>query len=288
MYIGKFPMPYCEVGGDVALYYEDFGDGPPIVFTNAGNLTHKIWMGQVASLAAEFRTITYDIRGTGLSARPRVGYSAEVAAADLCTLVECLELPPATMVAHGIGTHIALLAADMRPDLVNALALVSGGPWFHGARNGVTAGVADDFIAFLTERAAQGVPYAQICAEMIDAWLFRTPPSAGVVHALLEQALAWPQFVLKALSQSMRDIDHRRRLPGLACPVLVVHGRHDRKQLYAGAAQVAQLAPAGRLVTLEHSAHMGQLEELNTFNRMLADFVRAVGSTGTRRQSATG
>jgi non-heme chloroperoxidase len=281
-------MPHCNVARDVELYYEDFGDGPPIVFTNAGNLTHQIWMGQVAGLAAEFRTITYDIRGTGLSAKPRSGYSAEVAAADLCALVAGLELAPATLVAHGIGTHIALLAADMRPELVNALVLVSGGPWFHGERDGVAAGVADDFLAFLTERSARGVPYAQICEQMIDSWLFSKPPSAGVVHSLLEQALAWPQFVLNALSRSMLDLDHRQRLSGLACPVLIVHGRHDRKQLYAGAALIAQLARNGHLVTLEHSAHMGQLEELDTFNRTLADFVRAVAPKSTRRQPTPG
>jgi non-heme chloroperoxidase len=277
-------MPHCEVADGVELYYEDFGDGPPIIFTNAGNLTHKIWMGQVAGLAPNFRTVTYDVRGTGLSTKPRVEYSAEAAAADLCALTERLAFGPATMVAHGIGTHITLLAAGMRPDLVSGLVLLSGGPWFHGEHDGVTAGVADEFLSFLKERSERGVPYPQVCEEMIGTWLFARPPSAGVVHALLEQALAWPQVVLRAFSQNMRDIDHRGRLPLLACPILIVHGRHDRKQLYAGAAHTAKLAPSAQLATLEHSAHMGQLEELVTFNRLLAEFVRAVASKETGRQ----
>jgi non-heme chloroperoxidase len=259
------PMPQCEVADGVELYYEDFGDGPPIVFTNAGNLTHKIWVGQVAGLAPDFRTVTYDIRGTGLSTKPRAGYSADAAAADLCALTERLALGPATMVAHGIGTHITLLAAEMRPDLASGLVLLSGGPWFHGERDGVVAGVADDFLTFLKERSERGVPYSRMCEEMIGSWLFKSPPSAGVVHALLEQALAWPQVVLSGFSQSMRDIDHRHRLPLLACPILIVHGRHDRKQLYAGAAHMAKLARSAQMVTLVDSAHMGQLEELVAF-----------------------
>ena len=44
-------MPYCEVAPDLRLYYEDFGAGPPVVFTAAGSLTHKMWEGQVAALA---------------------------------------------------------------------------------------------------------------------------------------------------------------------------------------------------------------------------------------------
>jgi pimeloyl-ACP methyl ester carboxylesterase len=80
-------MPCCDLTDGAALYYEDFGAGAPVVFTNAGNTTHKMWMGQVAALAPTFRTITYDIRGTGASAKPRSGYDAETAATDLCALI---------------------------------------------------------------------------------------------------------------------------------------------------------------------------------------------------------
>jgi non-heme chloroperoxidase len=271
-------MPYCEVADQVELYYEDFGSGSPVVFTNAGNLTHKMWMGQVAALAPEFRTVTYDIRGTGASSKPRGDYTAEAAASDLCALIERMDLGRATLVAHGIGTHIAIIAADTRPDLVNGMVLVSGAPWFWGERDGVTAGVASEFLAFLTERAERGIPYAEMCEEMIDTWLFCRSPRAGVVHSLLEQALTWPQFVLNSFSQNMRDVDHRERLSRFNHPALVVHGRHDRKQLYAGAVYAAQLIRDARLVTLEQSAHMGQIEELNTFNRALSKFVHDVAT----------
>jgi pimeloyl-ACP methyl ester carboxylesterase len=270
-------MPYCEVADQVELYYEDFGEGPPIVFTNAGNLTHKMWMGQVAALAPEFRTITYDIRGTGFSSKPRDNYSAEAAAADLCSLIDKLAIPPVTLAAHGIGTHILLLAADMRPDLVTGIVLVSGAPWFRGERNGVTAGVANEFLAFLEDRSVRGVPYAEMCEEMIGTWLFHKAPAAGVGHAVLEQALTWPQFVLNSFSKNMRDIDHRDRLSRLICPAMVVHGRHDRKQLYAGAVEATRLLRNARLTTLEESAHMGQIEELNTFNHVLSKFCREIG-----------
>jgi pimeloyl-ACP methyl ester carboxylesterase len=269
-------MPYCEVTDQVQLYYEDFGNGPPIVFTNAGNLTHKMWMGQVAGLAPEFRTITYDLRGTGNSSKPRGPYTAEAAVTDLGTLIEKLDIAPVTLVAHGIGTHVVIMAADARPDLVSAIVLMSGGPWFSGERDGVTAGLESEFLGFLADRTSHGVPYADICQEMIEKWLFLKPQGAGTVHVLLEQALTWPQYVLNCFSQSMRDIDQRERLDRISCPALVVHGRHDRKQLFAGAVHSARLLRNARLVTLEQSAHMGQVEELNTFNHALANFVREV------------
>lgn len=57
-------MPYCEVSRGVRLYYEDVGDGGPVVFICGGQAIHKLWGSQVEALAGEFRTITFDWRGT--------------------------------------------------------------------------------------------------------------------------------------------------------------------------------------------------------------------------------
>lgn len=271
-------MPYCELLGQANIYYEDFGSGLPIVFTNAGNLTHKMWTDQVAFLAPQFRTITYDICGTGFSSKPRGDYTADIAASDLCALIDQLELRQVTLVAHGIGTHIVNLAVEKRPDLVNGLVLVSGGPWFCGERDGIKGGASVDFLDFLAKRMEDGIPYAEMCGEMIETWLFHMSPGPGLVHSVLEQALTWPKFVLKLLSESMRQIDHRERFSRLTCPVLILHGRHDCKQLYSGAVHMARLIRNARLVTLEKSAHMGQLEEPHIFNQALLNFVREINA----------
>ena len=273
-------MPYCNVADQVDLYYEEFGEGPPVVFTNAGNLTHKMWEGQVAHLAADFRTVTYDWRGTGASSKPRTGYTAEAAAHDLCRLVEQLRLGPATLVGHGIGSHVTLLAAEVRPDLVRALVLASTAPWFTGERDGVAGGTSAEFLQFLAQRNAQpdghGIPYAQACAELAERWLFHAPPHPAVLHGVLEQALAWPQVVIETYAGSMRELDHRERLQRIDCPVLLLQGRHDRKQRYEGAVYLERHLPDARLITLENSAHMGQIEEVNFFNHSLRRFLVAL------------
>lgn len=273
-------MPYCQVAEQVELYYEDFGDGPAVVFTSAGNLTHKMWEGQVASLAVDCRTITYDWRGTGASAKPSAGYTCETVAADLCALIEGLRLGPSILVAHGIGTHATILAAVGRPDLVKAIVLVSCAPWFSGERDGVVGGISAEFIEFLSQRtglgSAAGVPYAQACADLAEQWLFHRPQSPAVLHSILEQALSWPQYVINAYASSMRALDHRGRLERIACPALLMQGRHDRKQRFEGAVYMEQRIPGARLRVLENSAHMGQIEEMGVFNDTLRQFMRAL------------
>jgi pimeloyl-ACP methyl ester carboxylesterase len=59
----------------------------------------------------------------------------------------------------------------------------------------------------------------------------------------------------RAMDAARRDrID--RVLPGLSCPVLVVRGRHDRISPADWVADLAALAPAGRVRTLPAGAHM--------------------------------
>ena len=81
-------MNHVPVGDGVRLYVEDFGEGSPIVFICGGNLTHRSWDSQVAALAGRFRTIAFDWRGTGASDKPRGGYTVDIAARDLQTLIE--------------------------------------------------------------------------------------------------------------------------------------------------------------------------------------------------------
>ncbi len=272
-------MNSVDVSDGVSLYVEDFGEGVPIVFICGGNLTHKSWESQVAALAGPFRTVTFDWRGTGASSKPRTGYSFDVAAADVHTLIERLDLAPAVLVGHGLGAHLALLVADAAPETVRGLFLTAAAPWFSGERDGAIGGVSDEFLRFMVSQAggsasSTGVHYAQRCYEMGEKWLFHRPQSPGVYQSILDQALEWPQYVLNAYANSMREIDHRARLPLLRRPTLIVQGRHDQKQRYEGAVHMAQLIPGARLHTLENSATMTNIEEVDAFNQLLAEFVR--------------
>ena len=271
-------MNYVSVSEGVKLYVEDFGQGTPIVLVCGGNLTHQSWDSQVAALAGPFRTISFDWRGTGFSDKPRGGYNSDVVVQDLIALIEKLEVSPAVLVGHGLGAHIALLTTYARPDLVRGLFLTAAAPWFSGERDGQIGGVSEEFLGFMISQVSSNgsglrVPYAQTCYELGENWVFHKRQSPGVYQAMLDQALAWPQYVLNAYANNMRKIDHRERLPLLRCPTLIAQGRHDRKQRYEGAVYMSRMIPRARLHTFEESATMTNLEEVEAFNQTLAEFV---------------
>jgi non-heme chloroperoxidase len=269
-------MPYCTMKDGAQIYYEDFGDGPAIVFTNCGVQTHKMWENQVAGLAGRFRIVTYDWRGTGKSDKPRSGYTADAAAGDLIALVETLEIAPAILVGHGIGAQLTLMAATTRPDLVSAMVLVSAGPWVVGDLDGV-GGMSQEFIDYWSKlfypEHGKGVAYAAAYADLGDNWLFHNEPHPAVGRAVLDQALAWPQYVANAYVKDFVRIDSRVALAQVKWPTLLIQGRHDRKQRYEGALYLEKHIKGAQLHTLKESAHMGQVEEINQFNEAVAAFV---------------
>jgi len=51
------------------------------------------------------------------------------------------------------------------------------------------------------------------------------------------------------------------RLAEIRRPLLVIAGRHDRTCVIEGSEAIAERVPGAELVVLEHSAHMGFVEE---------------------------
>jgi non-heme chloroperoxidase len=102
-------MPYVTVGhensGPIDLYYEDHGDGQPVVLIHGFPLNGASWEKQVPMLLdSGYRVITYDRRGFGRSSQPTVGYDYDTFANDLDVLMDSLDLKDTVLVGFSMGT----------------------------------------------------------------------------------------------------------------------------------------------------------------------------------------
>jgi len=91
-------------GADVHLYYKDWGEGRPVVFSHGWPLSSDAWEDQMFFLAQRgFRVIAHDRRGHGRSSQPWNGNDMNTYADDLAKLVETLDLRDAIHVGHSTG-----------------------------------------------------------------------------------------------------------------------------------------------------------------------------------------
>src|SRR5215213_1206291 len=127
-------MPIRSVNG-LNIHYQQAGSGPDAVLIHGLTGDLSIWFlcRAMQALSQSRRVTAYDLRGHGYSDAPPTGYTSADHAADLFALLDELKIERATLVGHSFGGVIALHAAVLRPDRVDALVLSD--PYFPALRH---------------------------------------------------------------------------------------------------------------------------------------------------------
>ena len=110
-----------SVGSDgFDLYYQERGEGVPILLIPPAGSTAATWGAAADELARIGRVITYDRRGYARSGGEPVR-SMSTHTADAAALLEHLRTPAAVVVGTSAGAAIAVDLAVRRPHLVRAV-----------------------------------------------------------------------------------------------------------------------------------------------------------------------
>lgn len=113
-------MPVVRVNG-VKLYFEELGEGDPLVLVHGSWGDHHNWDLVAPELAKSFHVVTYDRRGHSQSERPPSQGTIREDAEDLAALIEHLDLAPAHIVGNSGGSIVTLTLAAARPDLFRTM-----------------------------------------------------------------------------------------------------------------------------------------------------------------------
>jgi non-heme chloroperoxidase len=97
-------MPYIKTNDGTDIFYKDFGQGQPIVFSHGWPLSADDWDSQIYFFSTRgFRCIAHDRRGHGRSDKTFDGNDIDTYADDLAALTKALDLKDAIHVGHSTG-----------------------------------------------------------------------------------------------------------------------------------------------------------------------------------------
>jgi 3-oxoadipate enol-lactonase len=241
-------------------------DAPVLALPTSLGTTTELWDANVVAWSETFRVLRYDQRGHGGSDVPPGPYSIEDLGGDFLSLLDWLGIDRVSICGVSLGGATAMWLAAHAPERIDGLVLACTSPrfgdpdpWLERAalvrRSGVEP-IADTVTArWFTARFAE--ERREVVSRFRDL-LASTPPEGYAGGC--EGVAGW---------------DFRERLGQVRAPTLVVAGADDPATPLEHARLIADRIQDAKLVVLPGAAHLANVEQADTFSRVVAEHLAA-------------
>lgn len=252
--------------GSEAIHYLHTGkttlpDTPPpldrgaaIVFVSGEGGSAAMWGAQLAHFGRDHSPVAIDLPAHGRSTRLDAPATVAEAVDVLVSVLVGLRAPPAVLVGHGYGGHVALAAAVAEPGRVRAVVTIGTSP---------VGRFPEDHRTKL-ELVVKGR-----LGQQFDTPYFGASPDMNAMRTyFMELAKTDPKVRLDDIA-AYAGSDLGGSLERLSVPVLVVHGSDDRMCPCATADELARAIPGARSATIAGAGHVAHIEKPDDVNRAI-------------------
>jgi 3-oxoadipate enol-lactonase len=272
-------MPYATTMDNVKLYYEEAGNGTPILFSHEFAGDYRNWEPQMRYFSRRHRCITYSARGykpSDVPADPKA-YSYEHWASDAIAVLDHLKIDKAHMVGLSMGGYTVVVLGLRYPNRCLSLTPAGAGSGSERAHTeefrGSCRALADAFEKSGTPEVvkAYGLSPARIPFLIKDPRGFEEFNRMFSEHDAKGSAMTMRGFQSERPSLYDFEADIRK----IALPTLIVVGDEDEPCLEPSFL-LKQWMPASGLVVVPKTGHVVNQEEPGLFNAAVADFIARV------------
>jgi pimeloyl-ACP methyl ester carboxylesterase len=271
-------MPYAPSGA-VKLYYEETGQGPPIVWVHEFGSDLRQWEQQLRYFGRQFRCVAFNARGYTPSDVPTEDddYLYGRFAADIGAVMDHCGLEQAYVVGWSMGAYASLVFALNNPGRVRgvvATGVGSGSPRaeheaFMAAMANVAALYRAQGSAHMAGLLANGATRLQLKRKDPRGWeAFRRDLAEHSAEGMAMTALNY-----QGRRPSLEDFEAQLRAH--AGPVLLAVGDEDAPCLDTNL-WLKRILPSAGLWIAPQTGHAPNLEYPAAYNRAVHDFIDAV------------
>jgi pimeloyl-ACP methyl ester carboxylesterase len=244
----------------IEIDYDVTGDGPVVLLGHGYGSTRHMWDDQHRALADRWRVISWDMRGHGQTDSPDdpKHYSAALIVADMQALLQHLGVQRAVIGGLSLGGYVSLAFALAHPQMTSALVICDSGPGYRNA----------EARAAWNQRAHERA--ADLEARGLDALARRSRETQQAVHRCAQG--------LAHAARGMLAQEGSQVIDGLATirvPTLIVVGDQDQP-FVAPSEYMAKKISGARLEVIPGAGHSSNLDQPETFNRVLREFLTSL------------
>ena len=282
-------MPKLKVNG-LTLHVQQVGQGPDIVLIHGLTGDLSIWFlcKAMTELAKTHRVTAFDLRGHGYSDVPPSGYTSLDHAEDVLALMDVIGATRAKLVGHSFGAVVALHAAVLAPDRVEALVLSD--PYFPALRHLEDLSRWGHWQIFRQEAADAGVNLSS------EHWYDLGKFFDQVMHLDGERLLQFRRAVgLPGLNRLLRlggttaGQDSKveaglttEKILAVSQPVLALYG--ESSPFLSTANYLVEHLRVCRSILVPDAQHRAPEENPEGFTRALVEWVRTIEPAKTQIQ----
>jgi 3-oxoadipate enol-lactonase len=264
-------MPTVRANG-IDMYYEQQGEGPPLVLIPYLAADQACYAFQVGEYAKHFTCFSVDLRGAGLSGKPEGSYTTELLADDVAAFMQAVGLDSAHVAGLSLGAATGMWLAAKHPGRVTTLSLHSA--WDR----------SDPFLRVVVEgwrtmaRARDSV--TEMVIEGIFPWcltpeLYAARPE--YIDSLAEFVRGRPMPPVDAFlrqSEAVLTHDAQQVLGSIEAPTLLTFGRHDLVTSTRFADPIRDAIRGCELIVFEDCSHAPIYENVEEFNQQTLAFLQ--------------
>ncbi|MBK6737234.1 MAG: alpha/beta hydrolase [Haliea sp.] len=254
-------MSYITTNDGTQLYYKDWGQGQPVVFSHGWPLSSDSWEGQMLFLADNgFRCIAHDRRGHGRSSQPWHGNEMDTYADDLAAVLDALDVRDAILIGFSAGGgEVARYIGRHGTARVAKAVLVSAVPpqMVQTPDNPLGLPIA----AFDDIRAGSAANRAQLYKDIAGGPFFGynrpgATPSQGMIDWFWAQGMQGGHKNTYDCIKAFSETDFTQDLKKFDVPTLVIHGDDDQiVPIDAAGRSSARLVSNAQLIVYEGAPH---------------------------------
>jgi pimeloyl-ACP methyl ester carboxylesterase len=262
-------MPSVDVDGLQIVYEDTGGSGTPVVFVHGFPFSATMWEPQIEGLGDRFRMIAVNLRGFGDSEVPedRTEYSMSTFASDVKCVIDDVGADRVVLCGLSMGGYVCFEFWRTFKDSVAAMILAdtraeADPPEASEKRSSQQEQIATQGI----DAVADGLTTALLSETTRDA----KPDVVKRARLLMDQPA---DGYIGALEAMKNRPDSTADLTGITVPCLVIVGEDDPLTPPEMARKIHEHVGGSQLVVIPSAGHLSNLEDPQTFNGALAEFL---------------